>query len=190
MDSAETSDDEQGPEIVAGDGGAAEDPAAADRRRRTEKQREKRTLERKCGKCRKPATAGLEKWGTADDKKPQDLPICAGCQARINGDWQNLEDFGFSCPLDLDRPAETASFTPPPQDLSPALRMTLGRRGVSTAGGESKRVQEGDIVMARPFSVRTLRVLMLLWETPLAFASELLMFMVSRAGRFRPIGAE
>ena len=129
MVAPEILDDEDGPRIVEGDGGAAEDPAAADRRRRTEKQREKRMRERKCGKCGKWADAGLEKWGSDKDKSPQDLPICVGCRARIRVDWQNLNDIGFSCPRDLERPCEnclrqapaeiprprTPSDTPPPK---------------------------------------------------------------------------
>lgn len=133
MVTPEAPDADHGGGIVEGDGGAA---AAADRRRRTEKQREKRAQERKCGKCGKWADAGLEKWGTDEDKRPQDLPICVGCRARINGDWQHLEDFGVSCPLGLDRPCGNCVRQAPaerPQPRTPhdprAPRSFYRRRG-------------------------------------------------------------
>ena len=78
-----------------------EDRRGDNRRRRTERQRQKRAGERVCGMCQRPADGGLHEWETkkAANRRPLLLPICRGCKARLQGEWQNLDHIGFSCPL-------------------------------------------------------------------------------------------
>ena len=96
-----------------------------ERRRRTERQREKRVNERICGKCGEEAGTGLAEWRGRADRQPLLLPICNGCNARLEGDWQAMENAGFSCPLDLKRPCANCVREVPAEPQRP---LRFGRR--------------------------------------------------------------
>ena len=99
------------------EGHIPEDRRGDDRRRRTERQRQKRAGDRVCGMCQRPADGGLQEWETkSTNRRPLLLPICRGCQARLYGEWQNLDHFGFSCPLEVGRPCSECMREDRPQE--------------------------------------------------------------------------
>ena len=79
-----------------------EERQAEDRRRRTERQREKRSQDRICGYCRKPATGGLTEWFGRSE--PLLIPICRSCLARLVAYWPNIEEIGPWCDVYDPRP--------------------------------------------------------------------------------------
>ena len=79
-----------------------EERRAEDRRRRTERQRERRSQDRICGYCKKPASAGLVEWSGRGE--PLLIPICRSCLARLGACWRDIAEVGLWCHVDEQRP--------------------------------------------------------------------------------------
>ena len=92
---------------------------AEDRRRRTERQREKRSQDRICGYCRKPAAAGLIEWFGRG--RPLRIPICLECRARLDGDWRLMEEAGIRCAVGEPRPCSDCISSPSVSGPQPGI---------------------------------------------------------------------